>query len=82
LVTPKGHIRFRDPPCPEGQVGLGVNPTLNAVQMLSVQCVLVNEKASKTLLFCCWYATGFSNEFLADLLNPKTFGARLNMLTV
>ena len=23
----KGHIRFRDPPCPGGQVGMGVNPT-------------------------------------------------------
>ena len=60
-----GHIRFRDPPCPEGQVGMGVNPTLHAGRMLSVQCVWVNEIASKTLLFCCRYATRFHMNFQA-----------------
>ena len=64
LVTLKGHIRFRDPPCPEGQVGMGVNPNLNAVRIISVQCILVNENESKTPLYCCPYATSFHMNFL------------------
>jgi hypothetical protein len=29
LVAPAGHICFCKPPCPEWQVGVGVNPTLD-----------------------------------------------------
>ena len=57
-------LPYRLPPCPEGQVGMSVSPNLNADRMVAVQCVLVNENESKTLLFCCRYATRFHTNFL------------------
>ena len=39
------------------------SPNSECRSIVSVQCVLVNEKASKTLLFCCRYATSFHMNF-------------------
>jgi hypothetical protein len=38
IIAPyRSHIRFRDPPCPGGQVGVGVGPTLDVYRSIYKQ---------------------------------------------